>query len=282
MTGYGRGEAVVKGVRATVECSSVNRKQAEVVWSALREFASLEPLVRECVQSQVARGRVMVTAAITVAGAATALVDAAVARAYHAQLRALASDLDLPPPTLETVLAGPGVLRAEVSSVEAWPAVRKALGPALAELIAARAREGAHLARSLEREVRALTTAAHRARPIASSVPAAHRKALLARLARSGIALDLADPRLAAEIALFAERCDVTEELDRLDAHTSEFLARLAKPGPHGRALEFLTQEIGREWNTLGAKASSPRLARLVVDSKSAIDKIREQLANVE
>lgn len=284
MTGHGRGRARVAGVSAAVECFSVNRKSAEVALAAPRELFLLEPKVREAVLARVARGRV--TVAITIensTAAAGPLVDHSRAKAYLSELRTLQKSLklsgDIP---LKVILAGPGVLAASASTQDPWPAVNKALATALDGLLAMRAREGGHLHRELVGLARQLDKLAAKVRPLASRVPGCHRAALLERLERSGLPWDVAEPRVAVEIAMLAERCDISEELTRLASHAAQFHETTSSDGTVGRTLEFLVQEMAREWNTIGSKANDAGISRLVVGAKATLDKLREQLANIE
>ena len=111
---------------------------------------------------------------------------------------------------------------------------------------------------------------------------ARHREALLRRLKEAGLALDVSDERVLKELAFFAERCDITEELERAASHIAQFRDKLDAKGPVGRTLEFLAQELGREFNTIGSKSSTTAIARLVIEAKAELDRIREQLANIE
>lgn len=272
------------GVRASAECSSVNRKQAEVVFVSSRDAMGLEPLVREEVLARISRGRVTVSLELSPAiRSSTAVIDHDRAKAYLAELRALQKHLGLPDgPAFETVLSGPGVLRTQTLPGDPWPAARRAISSALDALLTMRAKEGGNLARGLARDARLLASLATKVKPIAARVPARHRAALLDRLARARLPVDAADPRFIAEAAIFAERCDVSEELERLASHAVQFREKLAAEGPVGRTLEFLAQEMSREWNTLGAKAADAEISRFVVEAKATLDRLREQLANIE
>lgn len=282
MTGYGRAGAQSGGFHAVVECASVNRKQTELSLSASREFLHLEPRIREVVLRKVNRGRVQVSLEISTASA-SALIDRERAREYHRELSALAKHLKLEAAiSLETVLSGPGVIRNAAAAGDPWPAVKKALESAMDQMIEMREVEGQHLKKTLRRELTILSATQKKVRPLAKKVPERLRTLLLERLKKSGLSMDFAEPRLVAEIAVFAERCDISEELDRLDSHVAQFLQLLESPEPVGRTLEFLSQEIGREWNTIGSKAGDAAIARFVVEAKAALDKIKEQLANIE
>ena len=127
-----------------------------------------------------------------------------------------------------------------------------------------------------------MSTLLRRVRALAPRVPKRQRAALLRRLQSARLPADILDPRVVTEIAIFAERCDITEELARLESHLAQFREQLDGNEPVGRTLEFLAQEIGREWNTAGAKANDAEISLLVVEAKAELDRAREQLANVE
>jgi len=285
MTGHGRGTALAKGVRVVVECFSVNRKQGEVSVSAPRELSALEPRVREEVLKCLARGKVQVTIAVEeAAGAQSFAIDADQAASFLRQAKALQKKLKLPGEVdLQTVLAAPGVLRAnETGSRDLWPLMKEALDAAMEGLVKMREKEGRHLQTELGRVAGRMADRVRRIRRLAPQVPKRQRENLLRRLEAAALPLDLIEPRLLTEIAVFAERCDVTEELDRLDSHLAQFRETLERKEPIGRTLEFIAQEMGREWNTTGAKASDPEISRLVVEAKADLDRVREQLANIE
>ena len=163
-----------------------------------------------------------------------------------------------------------------------WPLVRQALGQALEGLLAMRVREGTHLKKELLRAVARMTTRLRRIRTLAPRVPKRQRAALFNRLQAARLPVDLLDPSITKEIAVLADRCDITEELARLESHLGQFGDHLESNEPVGRTLEFLAQEMSREWHTAGAKANDAEISLLVVEAKAELDKAREQLANVE
>jgi uncharacterized protein (TIGR00255 family) len=285
MTGHGRGTAVARNFRVVAECFSVNRRQCEVALVTSRDLAWLEPGVREEVFKRISRGKVQVSLTVEhPPQSAPVLVDRRRAAEFLREVRALQNELDLPGDiSLETVLSAPGVLRTEdTQQGELWPLVRQALGQALEGLLAMRVREGTHLKKELLRAVARMTTRLRRIRALAPRVPKRQRAALFNRLQAARLPVDLLDPRITTEIAVFAERCDITEELARLESHLGQFGDHLESNEPVGRTLEFLAQEMSREWHTAGAKANDAEISLLVVEAKAELDKAREQLANVE
>ena len=285
MTGHGRGTAVAGNLRVVAECFSVNRRQCEVALVTSRDLAWLEPGVREEVFKRISRGKVQVSLTVEhPPQSASVLVDRRRAAEFLREVRALQKELGLAGDiSLETVLSAPGVLRMEdAQQRELWPPVRQALGQALEGLLAMRVREGTHLKKELLRAVARMTTRLRRVRVLAPRVPKRQRAALFNRLQAARLPVDLLDPRITTEIAVFAERCDITEELARLESHLGQFGDHLESNEPVGRTLEFLAQEMGREWHTAGAKANDAEISLLVVEAKAELDKAREQLANVE
>jgi uncharacterized protein (TIGR00255 family) len=285
MTGHGRGEARGNGWCAVVECSSVNRKSAEVVFHAERALAWIEPSVRERALAAVSRGRVQVNLSLAHAGnSAAGILDVPRARAFVREARSLAKDLGIPGEiALADVLAAPGVIRtAEPSGEGIKSLVLSALDDALAGLVATRSREGLTLRKVLEKAVARLAGIVKKIAPLARRAAPLHREALLRRVARSGIGIAADDPRLLTEVVLLAERGDITEEIHRAESHIGQFREKLSAGGAVGRTLEFLAQELGREFNTIGSKSSDAAIARLVIEAKAELERIREQLANIE
>jgi len=285
MTGHGRGEARGKEWSAVVECYSVNRKNAEVICHSERGTAWLEPLVRERVLAVIARGRVQVSVALScTGGTGTGLIDPARAAAFLREARALQASLGVGGEiTISDLLTAPGVIRAiEPSGDSAKEVALRALDAALEGLVQTRTKEGAALRRVLAKSARQLGKIVRQIAPLAAKSPDRQREAMLARISRAGIGFGSDDPRLISEIALIAERGDVTEELDRARSHLVQFLEKLDSSEPVGRTLEFLAQELGREFNTVGSKSSDTAIARLVIEAKTELDRIREQLANIE
>ena len=285
MTGHGRASAVAGNLRIVVECFSVNRRQCEVALVASRDLAWLEPRVREEIFKRISRGKVQVSLTVEhPPQSAPVLVDRRRAAEFLREVRALQKELGLAGDiSLETVLSAPGVLKTEdAQQRELWPLMRQALSEALDGLLAMRVREGAHLKKELLRSVARMTARLRRLKALAPRVPKRQRVALFTRLQAARLPIDLLDPRITTEIAVFAERCDITEELARLESHLGQFGDHLESHEPVGRTLEFLAQEMGREWHTTGAKANDAEISLLVVEAKAELDKAREQLANVE
>lgn len=290
MTGYGRGQSSQNGSKISVELNSVNRKQSDVVVTLPRELAELEPRVRDVINAEVARGRLNVVIAAhhgPKTSTQSVALDTNLARTYYKAMLDLQKDLNAAGEiSIDTVLRAPGVLRApeeeEVSIDDHWPAVESALKEALADLVKMREREGKHLAKDLIHRLKIVRESVRNIRVLQPGVLKRHRQSLHERIQKAGIELQFDDERLVKEVIFFADKSDISEELTRLDSHFAQFAHHLRKNEPVGRTLEFMCQEIGREFNTLGSKANDVEISQLVVSCKAEMEKIREQIQNIE
>ncbi|MGO0122894.1 YicC/YloC family endoribonuclease [Desulfothermobacter acidiphilus] len=284
MTGYGRGEAVGPQGRAVVEIKSVNHRFCDLQLRLPRLYLGLEDALRRLIQARISRGRVEVYFAIEpVSRKVTVKVDKSLAKAYYEALEDLRRFLGVNEPLrLETVLTvGQGVLSiSEWPSEEIWPLVEEATNQALQALLAAREKEGQALAKNLRPRVDRLLKLSRDMQQLAPEVVEHYRTRLVEKVRLWEV--EVSPERLAAEVALWAERADVTEELVRLEHHLDCLRELLETGGPVGRQLDFLCQEILRELNTLGAKAQSLALNRLVLEAKGELEKVREQGQNIE
>lgn len=290
MTGRGTGRATNRVARAEVEISSVNRKQLDVDIGLPRWLTSFEAPVHELVRQTLARGRVTGEIRVTWtphAQAAALRVDEGLARAQVAALRATARKLKLADDLCATLLLQlPGALGMQLDAQDLdalWPVVAQALAAALAKLRAMRRREGVALTRDMRARLRRLGTWTKEIRARAPAVAATYRENLLQRIAAAIPNSDWADDeRLLKEVALFADRADITEELVRLDSHRQQAAKLLQTGGVVGRTLDFLAQEMSREINTIGAKANDCEITRHVIAYKAELERIREQIQNIE
>jgi uncharacterized protein (TIGR00255 family) len=288
MTGYGRGQSSQNGSKFSVELNSVNRKQSDVVVTLPRELTELEPRVRDVINAEVSRGRLNVNIAahyMASTGQAVAL-DTNLARTYYRAMMELQKELNASGEiNIETVLRAPGVLRVpeeQLSVEDAWPHIESALKEALTDLVKMREREGKHLAKDLIHRLKAVRGWVRKIRLLQPGVLKRHRQSLHERIQKAGLDLPIDDDRLLKEVMFFADKSDVSEELTRLESHFAQFAHHLRKNEPVGRTLEFMCQELGREFNTLGAKANDAEISQLVVTCKAEMEKIREQIQNIE
>lgn len=288
MTGFGAAAAPLSGASLRIEISSVNRKQAEVVVSLPRAWAELEGQVREAVAARVSRGRVSVSITLQVSES-----GARPLALHSGRLQELTARLDevrtltghSVPPTLDALLRL-GILAEETEAdmaIEAvWQHMLPVLENALSAFLELRASEGARLREDLLTRLGHLRAYRDKIAQIAPTVVGRHREALMKRLEEAGLPLELTDERLIKEIALFADKCDVSEEITRLSSHLLQFEQLCNSGEAVGRTLDFLCQEIFRELNTTGSKANCADLAQTVVAAKTELEKIREQVQNVE
>ena len=288
MTGYGRAESDHAGTRFSVELNTVNRKQSDIVVNLPRDLAELEPRVRQTINENISRGRTNATIAFhnSVNGMRQLALNTDLARSYHEAMRTLQKELDAPGEiTITTILQAPGVMRSPEQTVnadEAWPAIDHALRAALADLVKMREREGKHLAKDLIHRLKAIRKKLKEVRSLHPDAVKRYRAALLERIQKAGLPVGSDDERVVKEITFFADRADVSEELTRLESHLAQFAHHLRSKEPVGRTLEFITQEIFRELNTLGAKANDAAISQRVIACKAELEKIREQVQNLE
>jgi uncharacterized protein (TIGR00255 family) len=288
MTGYGRGETDHEGTKFTVELNSVNRKQSDVVVNLPRDLVELEPRIRQTINENISRGRTNATVSLHSGsnGTRKLALNTELARSYHEAMQSLQKELDAPGEiTITTILQAPGVMRFPEEALipqDAWPAVEGALRAALADLIKMREREGKHLAKDLIHRLKAIRKKLKEVRALHPEVVKRYRTTLLDRIQKAGLPLPNDDERVLKEVTFFADRADVSEELTRLESHLAQFAHHLRSKDPVGRTLEFITQEIFRELNTLGAKANDAAISQRVIGCKAELEKIREQVQNVE
>jgi uncharacterized protein (TIGR00255 family) len=284
MTGFGRGEVASATHLITVEISTVNRKQFDASIWVPREWMSFEPRIIARLKTQISRGAVKCVVTlrpISENDAMQALVDKfnriqATAQALNLTGVATLSDLvqlsthdcDMPPPQ---------------PTDELWEQLAKAIDIALTHLQEMRCHEGEQIAIDIRQRLTALYDLYQPIKSLAPTLPALHRDVLKKRIEEL-----LSSPRvldegtLEREVAIFAERCDIAEELTRLEAHFAHAEALLSGDGPCGRPLDFLCQEFFREINTTGSKCNNREISHQVIAFKTLLETIREQVQNLE
>lgn len=289
MTGYGRGESHHGGWKFTVELNSVNRKQSDIVIDLPREIIELEPRIRDVINTVISRGRLHVVVVWHRSnGTRTSEVklDESVAKAYLRSLKKLKHSLKLSGSiNFDILLRCPGVLKlteSEVNPETIWPYLEKALTQALSALVKMRKKEGRHLHSDLIQRMDLLGKGVQTVKNLAPAMVERYREQLHERIRKSGIDLSFEDERLMKEVVLFSDRSDITEELTRLESHLTQFGESLHASEPIGRALDFLSQEINREINTIGSKANHAEISQTVVAMKTELERVREQIQNVE
>lgn len=288
MTGYGRGRSVQCHIEIVSEVKSVNHRFLDVTVKVPKFYTCFEPDVRRLISEHVHRGKVDVS--ITRIGEKTGLVDVIadydLARCYLQCLEGLRDAFHLPGPVELSDLINFKDVVTPIDKSEGieqeWPLLENSLEEALRELDEMRKREGAAMWKDIVERLHALYEKASLIHPLVDQVVKSMRERLEKKIREltNGIALD--EDRLIQEVAFFAERSDVTEELTRLESHLEQFAVSGKNGSPVGRKLDFLLQELQREINTLGSKSASTDIARHVVDMKAELEKIREQTQNIE
>ncbi|NLC06726.1 MAG: YicC family protein [Syntrophomonadaceae bacterium] len=289
MTGFGRGEAVVTGKRITVEIKSVNHRYCEVAIRLPRIYSALEEKIRRTVQARVFRGRLDVFVNVVQEGEKTALVkvDKELAMAYYNSLRELGELLQISPEiTAEQLSHFPGVLvlQEEEDDLDIlWSGLEVAINLAMDNLLEMRVIEGNRLNDDIIHRIGKIEQFINEISVQEPKVVNNYRERLSNRvreLINDQFVVD--ESRLATEVAVFAERCNITEELVRLNSHLTQFRQLINSDDSIGRKLDFLVQELHREANTIGSKANDAEISHLVVEIKSELEKIREQIQNIE
>ena len=290
MTGFGAATHQADDVLFTVEVRTVNNRYLKIVSKLPDSCASLEGQVERAVRDRIGRGTVSVFARLnSPAGISRTLADERLMAEYAVQFRDLAERLELPGEvTLETLLGMPGVIRDDRegagSPVELWPGLEVTLHGALEQLTGFRQQEGVAIEADLRHQCSVVATELEAVRLRAPRVTESYRQKLLDRVGEvlAGAGSTISESEVIREVSLFADRSDINEELSRMDAHLERFQQILDGDSSQGRKLEFLGQEMFRETNTIGSKANDVEIAHRVVEIKLAIDRIRENLQNVE
>lgn len=293
MTGFGAASAKANGVSISVELSSVNRKQLDVSLRLPPVLTGQEARVQGIIKETVSRGRISGSVLLEAAGISGGMkLDLKKAEAAVKQLRAAAKQLKL-----DDNLSAADLLRipnlfqnaaADLCVDECFQTLEKALRAALKKLETMRAREGKALEADFRTRLKVLEAMLAEIRTLAPTVVSKHRKKLFQGLESafaeaSADKKDFAkDERIIREIALFGEKADISEEITRLKSHIQQFRKIMRSPEPAGRPLDFLAQEFFREINTIGSKANDLQITEQVVAFKAELERIREQIQNVE
>lgn len=285
MTGYGRGEAETPAGRWTVEIKSVNHRFLDVKVKLPSVFFALDLEFNRIVQESCSRGRFEILVSREGGDDSAGGINRDAVIHYLEDLRHLRQDLDIEGAvTLDTLLALPNVVREQSAKPgpETQDALLGVLRTALKALNAMRDKEGAAIHADMRARVEKLLAVAAEIESRVPRLNAALRDRLLGRLNELLQGTSVDQQRVEQEVAFLAERSDVTEELVRLNIHGKQFLSFLDEKEPVGRKMDFLLQEMNREVNTLGSKIGDAEVAQLVVHLKSELEKIREQVQNVE
>jgi uncharacterized protein (TIGR00255 family) len=285
MTGYGHAQGQSPTETITVSIKTLNHKYLDVKISGLEAHPALELQVQELLGEEFSRGRVEVQIEIERRGLAPLAINTEIARAYTEALQKLSRDLQLTESfSLDTLLKLEGVLqRSEEPEAALWERIEPVLKEAIVQAKTSRQREGQLLADELLCIVGLIERELAEIEQSAQAVKRFYKERLRERvreLTENTVELD--EGRLEMEVALLAERSDITEEIARLKMHLQAARTAIAGPEPAGRLLDFLAQELAREANTISAKAKDAQITARVLEMKSLIEKFREQARNVE
>ncbi|MGN0181491.1 MAG: YicC/YloC family endoribonuclease [Candidatus Ornithomonoglobus sp.] len=288
MTGYGRAESVTGTKKITVEIKSVNHRFSDYNIKVPRQYGFLEEKVRLAVSRAVARGKIDVYVSIEAVGEADKLitVNKELAGGYLAALKELCEEFGIENDITVSKLAQFGdIFRAEPKrddEEELWQAVKTVLDEALSAFIAMREREGGRIEEDLRARIGYMRSLAQRIDERSPQIVAEYKEKLYTKINELLEDREIDDARVLTEVAIFADKVAVNEETVRLASHYDEFESIISSSAPAGRRLDFLIQEINRECNTIGSKASDLETAKIVVELKGEIEKLREQIQNIE
>jgi len=288
MTGYGRGEIAASEKKFTVELKAVNHRFCEVVVRLPRNLIRLEDGIRQRIQAHISRGRVDCYFSVEEQAGKNVKVkvDKSLATSYYKAIKEMVDELGIAwEIRLEHLLALPGLLVMEEPAEDPetlWPAVEQALGQAVRALLEMRRLEGGRLEEDIRRRVQRIEELNREIENRAPLVTQEYRSRLTQRL-QELLPEGMVEPgRLITEVAIFAERASIAEEVVRIYSHLSQLRLSLEADEAVGRKLDFLIQEINREVNTIASKANDLQISQVAVEAKSELEKIREQVQNVE
>lgn len=287
MTGYGRGSALHGNYEISVEVRSLNRKNLDAIVTLPREWQALEGRILSALKERVERGRVVIHVQAQLASdRGEEAFDSASIAILVEEFRALSDSLKAPftiTPDLLLQLALYAKKNQNLPDPEVVEGILlEAFQSALASMVEMRESEGLILAADLRARAEVLRELIAAIEGYAEGTVARYRELLLQRLRQGMLDFDLEDERVLKEIALFADRCDITEEITRLKSHLDQLGQFLESAGPVGRRTDFLLQEMNREINTIGSKSNDIRISRQVIAFKNELERLREQVANIE
>lgn len=288
MTGYGKGESEGEGLRCIVEISSVNHRFCEIVVKLPKNLLALELRIRDYLKERINRGKINVLVNFRYAEgyAPEIILNKSLAKRYYEILNELKDEFKLLDEIrLDLLLRFPDLF--EVMEVtddveKIWPIVKKALDSAIESMMEMKEREGAYLAEDLKRRLKILVYLSEEVERRCLELKEALPQKLKERVGEILQEIPVSEDRLLAEVAFLQERKDATEEIIRFKSHLNQFLKMVEGGSPVGRKMDFLIQEMLREVNTLSSKAGEVEVSKLVVEMKAELEKIREQVQNIE
>jgi uncharacterized protein (TIGR00255 family) len=287
MTGYGRASTLHENLEITFEVHSVNRKTLDANITMPREWQLLEGSLLRILKDKISRGRVMVTIqAQFTSDSSAGEFDTRTINSLYNQFQSISKELDVafdPSPELLFQLALYSKKNQVLPDAEAVKeSLCEAFVVAIDALVVMRKSEGLQLKADLAQRLELLKAGVKEVTTYAGDSVPHYRELLFQRLRQADLELNLDDERVLKEIALFADRCDIAEEITRLNSHLDQLGEFLNAEGPVGRKIDFLLQEMNREINTVGSKSNDIRVTRHVIDFKNELERLREQIANIE
>lgn len=289
MTGFGDARSQAAGLSVHVEIRTINNRHFKLGYRSSEGYSSLEPEVESIVRQTMRRGTVQVNLRVDRQIAAENYrINSTVLENYRAQLIEIVGITEGDQVSLETLLQLPGVIDEQGRAVSAprddWPVIEPVLREALAAVNKMRLDEGQALLADLTENGRLVEEFLDKVAEHAPGIAESYQARLLQRVNKSleQLKVTLNPTDLLREVSLFVDRSDISEEIVRLRSHLQQFSEALALEESSGRKLEFIVQEMGREVNTIGSKANDAEVSRHVVEIKSALERIREQIQNVE
>lgn len=288
MTGYGRAQHLDEKMKITVEIKSVNHRFLEPLVKLPRKYSLLEERIKDTLRTQLHRGRVDIWIGIEELSQQSGIlkVDKELAIDYYNSLRELAKLAGISEEITVyelSSLEGVVTLQEQEADLESiWEKVQTPFVEALNQLMAMRIKEGERLGEELLNRAGILRDILSEIEARTPEVEAAYQARLQERISSIAGEIDVDPNRLAAEVALFAEKSDITEEIVRFKSHLRQLEESIASQEPVGRKMDFLMQELNREVNTMGSKSPDLRVSQKVVEAKSEIEKMREQIQNIE
>lgn len=288
MTGFGREHRIIGGREYLVEIRSVNSRYYEFNAKLPRAYMYLEEKLKTLIKGKISRGKVEISLSVyNISGKETAVsINEGVVENYITALRAAGEKFGLMDDlTLSSVFRMTdafNVVRAEEDEEEIWAAVKEVAEAALSRFVEMRETEGEKMKADVLEKLGNIEAMIEKVCEYSPDNVRAYREKLTAKMAEILGDKQIDEQRILLEAGLFAEKTAVDEETVRLKSHFSQFRSMLDSPEPVGRKLDFLVQELNRETNTIGSKAQDIRVTRIVVDVKSEIEKIREQIQNIE
>lgn len=287
MTGYGRGIFADSRYNIVIDIKTINHRFLEVYCKLPKTYLFLEDKLRREISNRLSRGKVELTIAIEKFTEDNPIeLNKTLAASYLRAIQQLQSEFNLEGPVdIPTLLSFPEIIKLsqpEENQEQIGTAALQALQVALDSLVESRRAEGQRLMLDLTEKIELLESFRNQLIELAPTVVKSYQERLVKRVAELTSGLELDPNRLAAEVALFADKSDISEELVRLASHLQQFALTVNSNEPIGRRLDFLVQELNREINTVGSKANELKISQLVIEFKSELEKIREQIQNIE